>query len=78
MKMEKEEFQEFVYNMRKASGLSCGALARALGCSRSRINQYENGLKIPKDTGEFEDKLRSVVKAEIQRRRNSRDELEYV
>jgi predicted transcriptional regulator len=75
--MNNSDFAEFVMNMRKASGLSCGALARALGCSRSRINQYENGIGIPKDTSEFEDKLRVVVKSEIKRRREH-GELECV
>jgi predicted transcriptional regulator len=72
--VEREEFQEFVRNMRKASGLSCGALAKAMGCSRSRLNQYENGVGyLPRNMGEFESKLRSVVKTEIQNRRKSRE-----
>lgn len=67
------EFSEFVRNMRKASGMSAKALAFRMGCSTATISNYENGLKVPKDTALFEQTLRQVVKEEIRRRR----ELEY-
>lgn len=67
------EFSEFVRNMRKASGMSTKKLALRMGCSQATISNYENGVKVPKETALFEIQLREVVKEEIRRRR----ELEY-
>lgn len=67
------EFSEFVRNMRAAAGMSTKALALCMGCSQATISNYERGIKVPKDTAEFERLLRSVIKEEIKKRR----ELEY-
>lgn len=67
------EFSDFVKNMRKAAGLTVKQLACRMGCSQATISNYERGIKVPKETAEFENLLRSVIKEEIKRRR----ELEY-
>lgn len=63
------EFSDFVKYMRRAAGLSTKQLANKLGYSKSTICNYESGYKIPKDTTEFEFRLREIVKEEIKRKR---------
>ena len=67
--MMNEEFSEFVRFMRLAAELSTKQLADALGCSKSTVCNYESGHKIPRDTIEFEFRLRAIVKEEIKRKR---------
>jgi ribosome-binding protein aMBF1 (putative translation factor) len=67
--MNENEFSDFVKYMRKAAGLSTKQLAKRIGCSKSTICNYESNTRIPKDTTEFEFRLRAIVKEEIKRKR---------
>lgn len=66
---ERKEFSMFLKFHRKAVGWTAAELARQIGVSRSKVNNWEQMRNLPRDLEEVIKKVREVVKAEIRRRR---------
>lgn len=71
----KENWGEFVKNMRTAAGLSKAKFAELLEVSPNSIKQYEKGQAFPRHPEDLELRIRQVVKMEIQRKRIRLDQL---
>lgn len=68
----KENWGEFVKNMRIAAGLTKTKFAELLAVSPNSIKQYEKGQAFPRHPEELELRIREIVKMEIQKKRCNR------
>lgn len=71
----KENWGEFVKNMRLAAGLTKVKFAELLGISPNSIKQYEKGNAFPRNPEELELRIRRVVKIEIEKNRKKEQQL---
>lgn len=73
--ISKEEFAEFVMNMRVAAGLSQQEFAEKMGVSEGSIRHYEDPTKkrMPKDVYVFEVKVREICLPIIRAKRGITD-----
>ena len=71
----KENWGEFVKNMRLAAGLTKVKFAELLGISPNSIKQYEKGKAFPRNPEELELRIRRVVKIEIEKNRKKEQQL---
>lgn len=66
---EKEEFAEFILNMRSAADLTREDVAHHLCLSLTTLDSFERAERMPKDPAVFEKHLREFVKQAIQSKR---------
>ena len=66
-----QEFAEYLKNMRTAAGLNQRQIARMMGVPLGTLQNYEAGVYKPRRDrlGPFIQKLRQVVRQEIQKKR---------
>lgn len=67
--VSREDFAEFVMNMRTAARITQKRLGELLGTNQSAINKWETGAYMPRETDVAIKRIREVVRSEIQLRR---------
>jgi len=67
--ISREDFAEFVRNMRKAARITQKRLGELLGTDQPAINRWEHGAYMPREADVVIKRIREVVRREIQLRR---------
>jgi DNA-binding transcriptional regulator YiaG len=73
----REEFAEFILNMRTAAELTREDLAHHLCLSITTVEAYERGEKQPDNPEKFELYLRDIVKQKIRSKRQGNECVRY-
>lgn len=69
-KVTREEFAEFILNMRTSAGWGIRDMAREIGTAHSNIRAWERQATFPRDANEVIRKVREVVKRKMQAKRD--------
>lgn len=71
----REDFAEFVYNMRKSLGMGRKSFGDLIGASPSSVQEWEKMGVLPRNMDERIEEIKRMVKAEHQRRRSAEKEV---